>query len=76
MFPFSKLDGKDANTLIFPNLSSANIAHKLLMELSDSEAIGPVLNGMNKPVHVLRQGSSVKEIVDMIMVSVMDAAKN
>jgi malate dehydrogenase (oxaloacetate-decarboxylating)(NADP+) len=75
LFPFTKLNGKNANILIFPSLSSANIAHKLLMELSDSEAIGPVLNGMNKPVHVLRQGSSVKEIVDMIMVSVMDALK-
>ncbi len=75
LFPFTKLNGKNANVLIFPSLSSANIAHKLLMELSDAEAIGPVLNGMNKPVHVLRQGSSVKEIVDMIMVSVMDALK-
>ena len=76
LFPFTKLNGMAANTLIFPNLSSANIAHKLLMELSDTEAIGPILNGMNKPVHVLRLGSSVKEIVDMVMVAVMDAAKN
>lgn len=74
LFPFSKLKGTKANTLIFPNLCSANIAHKLLMELSGSEAIGPILNGMNKPVHVLRMGSSVKEIVDMVMVAVMDTA--
>ncbi len=76
LFPFSKLKGTKANTLIFPNLCSANIAHKLLMELSGSEAIGPILNGMNKPVHVLRMGSSVKEIVDMVMVAVMDTAKS
>jgi malate dehydrogenase (oxaloacetate-decarboxylating)(NADP+) len=74
-FPFSKLNGERANTLIFPNLSAANIAQKLAIQLSDSEGIGPILNGMNKPAHVLRMGSSVKEIVDMIMVAVMDAAK-
>jgi len=75
LFPFTKLKDMKANTLIFPNLSSANIAHKLLMEIAKAEAIGPVLNGMKKPVHVLRIGSSVKEIVDMIMVAVMDAQK-
>jgi malate dehydrogenase (oxaloacetate-decarboxylating)(NADP+) len=74
-FPFSKLNGVRANTLIFPNLSAANIAQKLATQLSDGEGIGPILNGMNKPAHVLRMGSSVKEIVDMIMVAVMDAAK-
>ncbi len=76
LFPFSKINGKQANTLIFPNLSSANIAQKMLSELSDLESIGPILNGMNKPVHVLRMGASVKEIVDMVMVGVMDAGKN
>ncbi len=76
IFPFTKLKNMQANTLIFPNLSAANIAHKLLMEMAKTEAIGPILNGMKKPVHVLRIGSSVKEIVDMIMVSVMDATKN
>jgi len=75
LFPFTKLKDMKANTLIFPNLSSANIAHKLLMEIAKAEAIGPILNGMKKPVHVLRIGSSVKEIVDMIMVAVMDAQK-
>jgi malate dehydrogenase (oxaloacetate-decarboxylating)(NADP+) len=74
-FGFSKLNGAPANTLIFPNLSAANIAQKLAVEISGGEGIGPVLNGMNKPAHVLRMGSSVKEIVDMIMVAVMDAAK-
>ena len=75
LFPFTKLKEMRANTLIFPNLCSANIAHKLLMEISKAEAIGPILNGMRKPVHVLRIGSSVKEIVNMIMVAVMDAQK-
>jgi malate dehydrogenase (oxaloacetate-decarboxylating)(NADP+) len=76
LFPFSKLNGNLANTLIFPNLSSANIAQKILAEISNIESIGPILNGMNKPAHVLRMGASVKEIVDMIMVAVMDASKN
>ncbi len=75
LFPFSRLSKTQANTLIFPNLSAANIAHKLLIELAKAEGIGPILNGMNLPVHVLRLGSNVKEIVDMIMVSVMDAQK-
>jgi malate dehydrogenase (oxaloacetate-decarboxylating)(NADP+) len=72
-FPFSRLLGKRVNTLIFPNLESANIAYKLLSKTSGYEIIGPVLNGMNKPAHVLQMGSSVNEIVNMIMVSVMDA---
>ena len=74
-FPFSKLKGKAANTLIFPNLSSANITHKIIKELTDYEVIGPVLNGMKKPVQVLTMGSAVNDIVNMIMVSVMDAHK-
>jgi malate dehydrogenase (oxaloacetate-decarboxylating)(NADP+) len=72
-FPFSKLLGKQVNTLIFPNLESANIAYKLLQKVSGYEVIGPVLNGMNKPAHVLQMGSSVNEIVNMIMIAVMDA---
>jgi len=74
-FPFSKLKGKAANTLIFPNLASANITHKIVKELTDYEVIGPVLNGMKKPVQVLTMGSAVNDIVNMIMVSVMDAHK-
>jgi malate dehydrogenase (oxaloacetate-decarboxylating)(NADP+) len=75
MFPFSKLLGKRVNTLIFPNLASANISYKLIGEINKkkNELIGPVLNGMNKPVHILQMGSSVNEIVNMIMVTVMDA---
>ncbi|MBC8321685.1 MAG: NADP-dependent malic enzyme [Bacteroidetes bacterium] len=72
-FPFSKLGGKKANTLIFPNLAAANISQKLLQETGNLEVIGPILTGMKKSAHVLRMGSSVKEIVDMIMVAGMNA---
>ncbi|MCA0431182.1 MAG: NADP-dependent malic enzyme [Bacteroidetes bacterium] len=72
-FPFSTLVDKDVNTFIFPNLSAGNIAYKLLQELGGAEAIGPVLMGLNKPVHVLQLGSSVREIVNMVIISVVDA---
>jgi malate dehydrogenase (oxaloacetate-decarboxylating)(NADP+) len=74
-FPFTKFKGKPANVLIFPSLASANIAHKLIKELTEYEVIGPILNGMKKPVQVLTMGSAVNDIVNMIMVSVMDAQK-
>lgn len=73
MYPFSKLANKKANTLIFPDLSSGNIAYKLLAELGNAEAIGPILLGMNKPVHILQLGSSVREIVNMVAIAVVDA---
>jgi malate dehydrogenase (oxaloacetate-decarboxylating)(NADP+) len=72
-FPFSTLVDKDVNTFIFPNLSSGNIGYKLMQELGGAEAIGPVLMGLNKPVHVLQLGSSVREIVNMITIAVVDA---
>jgi malate dehydrogenase (oxaloacetate-decarboxylating)(NADP+) len=72
-FPFSTLVDKDVNTFIFPNLASGNIAYKLMQELGGAEAIGPVLMGLNKPLHVLQLGSSVREIVNMIILSVVDA---
>lgn len=72
-FPFSSLIDKDVNTFIFPNLASGNIAYKLMQELGGAEAIGPVLMGLNKPVHVLQLGSSVREIVNMITIAVVDA---
>lgn len=72
-FPFSTLIDKDVNTFIFPNLASGNIAYKLMQELGGAEAIGPVLMGLNKPVHVLQLGSSVREIVNMITLAVVDA---
>ena len=71
-FPFSDLKGQAANTLVFPNLESGNIAYKLLQELGDAEAIGPILLGMNKPVHVLQLDSSVREIINMITIAVVD----
>ncbi len=73
MYPFSRLANKKANTLIFPDLSSGNIAYKLLAELGNAEAIGPILLGMNKPVHILQLGSSVREIVNMVAIAVVDA---
>lgn len=72
-YPFSVLANKKANTLIFPDLTSGNIAYKLLTEIGNSEAIGPILLGMNKPVHVLQLGSSVREIVNMVAIAVVDA---
>lgn len=74
-YPFSPLVEKVANTFIFPNLAAGNIAYKLIQEMSDTEAIGPILLGMKKPVHVLQTGSSVQEIVNMIAVAVLDAQK-
>jgi malate dehydrogenase (oxaloacetate-decarboxylating)(NADP+) len=73
IYPFSKLAQQGANTLIFPNLESANIAYKLLMEIGGAEAIGPVLLGMKKPVHVLQLGSSIRDIVNMAAIAVVDA---
>jgi len=72
-FPFSALAKKAANTLIFPNLTSGNIAYKLLMEIGGAEAIGPILLGMKKPVHILQLGSSIREIVNMTAIAVVDA---
>ena len=72
-FPFSVLNDGPANVLVFPNLESGNIAYKLLQELGGAEAVGPILLGLNKPVHVLQLGSSVREIVNMVTIAVVDA---
>ena len=72
-FSFSTLSNKKVNTLIFPNLSSGNIAYKLLQEMTEGDAIGPVLVGLRKSVHVLQMGSSVREIINMVKVAVVDA---
>jgi malate dehydrogenase (oxaloacetate-decarboxylating)(NADP+) len=72
-FPFSTLVGRPANTLIFPNLESGNIAYKLLQEIGGAEAVGPILLGLKKPVHVLQLGSSVREIVNMVTIAVVNA---
>lgn len=72
-FPFSKLVEGPANVFIFPYLTAGNIAYKLLQVIADAEVIGPVINGMNKSVHVLQIGSSVTEIVNMVCVAAIDA---
>lgn len=72
-FPFSKLKDLDVNTVIFPNLSTGNIAYKMMQEIGNSEAIGPILLGMKKPVHIIAMESSVREITNMIAIAVVDA---
>ncbi|WP_324023801.1 NADP-dependent malic enzyme [Maribacter sp. BPC-D8] len=72
-FPFSKLAGRKVNTLIFPNLESANITYKLLKELNRAESIGPIMVGLRKAVHIMQLGASVDEIVNMAAVAVIDA---
>jgi malate dehydrogenase (oxaloacetate-decarboxylating)(NADP+) len=72
-FPFSKLAGQKVNTLIFPNLESANITYKLLKELNNVESIGPIMLGMGKPVHIFQLGASVEEMVNMSAIAVIDA---
>ena len=73
IFPFSTIRKKKVNTLIFPNLSAGNIAYKLMQEMGDVEAMGPILLGMKKSFHVLQMGCSVREIVNMVRVAVVDA---
>ncbi|WP_299059336.1 NADP-dependent malic enzyme [uncultured Polaribacter sp.] len=72
-FPFSKLNGKKVNVLIFPNLESANITYKLLKELNQAESIGPVILGLSQPVHILQLGASVDEMVNMAALAAVDA---
>jgi malate dehydrogenase (oxaloacetate-decarboxylating)(NADP+) len=72
-FSFSTLANKQVNTLIFPNLSAGNIAYKLLQEVTEGDSIGPVLVGLKKSIHVLQMGSSVREIINMVKVAVVDA---
>jgi len=72
-FSFSLLANKEVNTLIFPNLSAGNISYKLLQQMTDGDAIGPVLVGLKKSIHVLQLGSSVREIANMVKVAVIDA---
>jgi malate dehydrogenase (oxaloacetate-decarboxylating)(NADP+) len=72
-YPFSELADHDVNTLIFPNLAAGNIAYNLLKEVGGADAIGPILLGMKKPVHVLQLGSSVRSIYNMTLVAVIDA---
>ena len=73
IYPFSELVEKEVNTLIFPNLASGNIAYNILKEIGSTDAIGPIVLGLKKPVHVLQLGSTVTNIVNMAMVAVIDA---
>lgn len=72
-YPFSELVDQDVNTLIFPNLAAGNVAYNLLKEVGGADAIGPILLGLKKPVHVLQLGSSVRSIVNMTLIAVVDA---
>jgi malate dehydrogenase (oxaloacetate-decarboxylating)(NADP+) len=72
-FSFSVLANKNVNTLIFPNLSAGNIAYKLLQEITEGDAIGPVLIGLKKSIHILQMGASVRETINMVKVAVVDA---
>lgn len=72
-FPFSNLANKEVNTLIFPNLSAGNISYKLLQQMTDSDSIGPILIGLRKSIHVVQLGASVREIINMVKIAVIDA---
>jgi malate dehydrogenase (oxaloacetate-decarboxylating)(NADP+) len=72
-YPFNKLGNKQVNTIIFPNLSSGNIAYKMMQEIGGAEVTGPLLLGIGKPVHILQMEASVREIVDMASFAVVDA---
>jgi malate dehydrogenase (oxaloacetate-decarboxylating)(NADP+) len=72
-YPFSDLVDQEVNTLIFPNLAAGNIAYNLLKEVGGAEIIGPILLGLKKPVHVLQLGSSVRSIMNMTVIAVLDA---
>jgi malate dehydrogenase (oxaloacetate-decarboxylating)(NADP+) len=72
-YPFSELVDKDVNVLIFPNLAAGNVTYNLLQEIGGADAIGPVLLGLNKPVHILQLGSNVQSIYNMVLIAVVDA---
>ncbi|HAN76764.1 MAG TPA: NADP-dependent malic enzyme [Bacteroidales bacterium] len=72
-FPFTKLGDRDVNTLVFPNLDSGNIAYKMMLEIGGAQAIGPILMGLRKPVHILQIESSVRDIVNMATFAAVDA---
>ena len=72
-YPFSQLAKMNVNTLIFPNLESANITYKLMKELNKNQSVGPILLGLKEPIHILQLGASVDEIVNMSAVAVIDA---
>ena len=73
-FPFNRLKGKEVNTLIFPNLSSANTAYKLMLEMGLGNSIGPIQMGLNKPVHFTNVNAPVRDIVTLATIAGLDAA--
>ncbi|MBS1983651.1 MAG: NADP-dependent malic enzyme [Bdellovibrionales bacterium] len=75
-YPFSSLKDQGANVLVFPNLSAANISYKLLCKLGGADPVGPILVGMNKPIHVLQLNAEVREIVNMAIIAVLDAQRS
>ncbi len=72
-FPFTLLENRDVNTIIFPNLTSGNIAYKMMQEIGGAEVVGPILMGMKKPIHVVPMECSVREIVNMTTIAVVDS---
>ena len=72
-FPFNKLFGKDVNTLVFPNLSAANTVYRMMLEMGVAELIGPIQIGLNKPIHFTDCEASVRDIVNITAVAVIDA---
>ena len=72
-YPFSELVNNDVNVLIFPNLAAGNVAYNLLQEVGGADAIGPILLGLNKPVHILQLGSQIRSIYNMVLIAVIDA---
>lgn len=73
-YPFSRLNGKDVNTLIFPNLSAAKTAYRMMLEMGLGEAIGPIQIGLNKPIHFIGVDSAVRDIINLTTMAVLDAA--
>ncbi|MDD3458634.1 MAG: NADP-dependent malic enzyme [Weeksellaceae bacterium] len=71
-YPFSKLSGKSANVFIFPDLASGNLSYKILRGIEDARVVGPILMGMNKPVHILQMRSNISEIVNLATIAVLD----
>jgi malate dehydrogenase (oxaloacetate-decarboxylating)(NADP+) len=72
-YPFTRLNGKEVNTLIFPSVTAANTAFRLILEMGVGEAIGPIQIGLNKPVHLIDVDSPVRDIVNLATIAVLDA---